>query len=349
MQRDLGISAEAARTRFSDEATAVRTSKAVRAELGGRIAGSWIDTGTGHLVVAVTDSATEKRARRLGARTRRVKHGAAELAAAYRTVSSRIGTGRSGVHRWGVDAQHNRVVVELARTASAPSLKGLPKGIVRIERTDDVPQQQGGAIRGGETWSPYNESPCSIGFAVTGPSGEKGFLTAGHCTNDVDQGAYGSDGSWVGTSNKGGSRSVDSSEGDFGLVTVESSAWSLTSQVSAYQYGAATVTGSAEGMAGQTVCRSGQTTGWRCGTITSVDQSVNYGNVVVDGLSYTNACSDGGDSGGAYVTWTGSKWKAVGLHSGGGVVHCGQTGSPYTMFQPVNEALGKWGLTLVTG
>ncbi len=102
-------------------------------------------------------------------------------------------------------------------------------------------------------------------------------------------------------------------------------------------------------MVGQTVCRSGQTTGWRCGTITGVDQSVDYGNVVVDGLSYTNACSDGGDSGGAYVTWTGSAWKAVGLHSGGGAVHCGQAGSQYTMFQPVNEALNKWGLTLATG
>ncbi|MGH4034943.1 putative Ig domain-containing protein [Actinomycetota bacterium Odt1-20B] len=99
-------------------------------------------------------------------------------------------------------------------------------------------------------------------------------------------------------------------------------------------------------MVGQSVCRSGQTSGSHCGGITKVDQSVDYGNVVIDGLSYTDACSAGGDSGGSYVTASGG--KAVGLHSGGGSNTCGSSGETFTIFQPVDEALQKRQLALAT-
>jgi hypothetical protein len=65
--------------------------------------------------------------------------------------------------------------------------------------------------------------------------------------------------------------------------------------------------------------------------------------VVVDGLTTTTACSEGGDSGGAWLRGT----QAVGLHSGGN-----STCSPNednSIFQPVTEALAKWNLTLLTG
>jgi streptogrisin C len=53
----------------------------------------------------------------------------------------------------------------------------------------------------------------------------------------------------------------------------------------------------------------------------------------------------GGDSGGAWLAGD----KAVGLHSGG-QSSCSPGGADdQSIFQPVNEALRKWGLTLVTG
>lgn len=69
--------------------------------------------------------------------------------------------------------------------------------------------------------------------------------------------------------------------------------------------------------------------------------------VVIDGLSYSSACSAGGDSGGSYVTPAGG--RIVGLHSGGGRATCSSgSGEKYTVFQPVNEALTKFGAQLVT-
>ncbi len=200
---------------------------------------------------------------------------------------------------------------------------------------------------GGEKWVPGTESPCSIGFSVTRSGGTKAFLTAGHCTNDADQAAYGKDGTRVGTSNKNGTGSVNAAEGDFGIVDVDQAGWQTAPAVSGWGKGDVTLTGSAEAVVGTAICRSGQTTGFQCGEVTKVNQSVDYGNVVINGLSYSSACSAGGDSGGSYVTATGG--KAVGLHSGGGSATCSSgSGEKFTIFQPVNEALAKFGASLVT-
>jgi streptogrisin C len=65
---------------------------------------------------------------------------------------------------------------------------------------------------------------------------------------------------------------------------------------------------------------------------------------VVNGLTTTNACSEGGDSGGAWLRGD----KAVGLHSGGNS-SCVSNDPGNSIFQPINEALAKWNLTLLTG
>jgi len=100
----------------------------------------------------------------------------------------------------------------------------------------------------------------------------------------------------------------------------------------------------ADAIVGDTVCHSGNTApNWECGTVTAVNQTIDYVSVVVDGLTTTTACSEGGDSGGAWLRGD----EAVGVHSGGN-----STCSPYqdnSIFQPINEALAKWNLTLLTG
>ncbi|MFD4748740.1 putative Ig domain-containing protein [Streptomyces rubiginosohelvolus] len=352
MQRDFALSSGEVRGRVADEAAASRAATRIRAELGDRVSGLWFDAESGKLNAAVADPADEPRARAAGAIVHSAAHSRAELAEALGRVSESAGAGVAAVRSWGPDVRHNRIEVTVSRTGRTAATSaflaeiGRLGPIVHINHSEQTPRQQADVV-GGEKWTPGSESPCSIGFPVTRNGGGKAFLTAGHCTNDVNQAAYGKDGSRLGTSNRNGTGSVNAREGDMGIVDVDQPAWNLAPTVSGYGAGDITVTGSADALVGTAICRSGQTTSLRCGEVTKTDQSVDYGSVVIDGLSYSSACSAGGDSGGAYVTATGG--KAVGLHSGGGSATCTSgSGEKYTIFQPVKEALTRFGAALVT-
>ncbi|MFB6523453.1 putative Ig domain-containing protein [Streptomyces sp. NPDC056401] len=352
MQRDLHLSPGQARDRIADEAAAGKAATLVRGRVGDRVAGLWFDSSTGRLNAAVTNAADAALVRDAGAVPQQARYGPAELAATARTVTREIGSGIAGVVSWGPDVRNNRIDVTVDRTARNASTDAFVArlaalgGIVHVTESSGSPRQQAD-VTGGDKWVPGSESPCSIGFAATRVTGgAKTFLTAGHCTNDVNQPAYGKDGTRVGTSNKDGQSSVNAREGDMGVVDVDQSGWNLSPYVAGDStHTAIAVTGSADAVVGTAICRSGQTTGMRCGEVTKVNQSVDYGNVVIDGLSYSNACSAGGDSGGAYITATGG--KAVGLHSGGGSATCTSgSGEKFTIFQPVVEALTRFNLAL---
>jgi streptogrisin C len=92
---------------------------------------------------------------------------------------------------------------------------------------------------------------------------------------------------------------------------------------------------------GASVCRSGRTTGWRCGVIQARNVTVNYAQGAVFGLTQSNACAQAGDSGGAWISGN----QAQGVTSGGSG-NCTTGGTMF--FQPVNEILGAYGLSLVT-
>lgn len=353
MQRDLHLSAEEARDRIADEAAAGKTATLIRGRIGDRVAGLWFDSSTGRLNAAVSNAADAALVRDAGAVARQARYSQAELAATARTVTRDIGSGVAGVVSWGTDVRNNRIDVTVDRTARNASTDAFVGrlaalgGIVHVTETSGSPRQQAD-VAGGDKWVPGSESPCSVGFVATRVTGgAKTFLTAGHCTNDVNQPAYGKDGTRLGTSNKDGQSSVNAREGDMGVVDVDQSGWNLSPYVTGdATHTAIAVTGSADAVVGTAICRSGQTTGMRCGEVTKVNQSVDYGNVVIDGLSYSNACSAGGDSGGAYITATGG--KAVGLHSGGGSATCTSgSGEKFTIFQPVVEALSRFNLALV--
>lgn len=359
MRRDLGLTAVQVRTRLAQEADAHRAAAAVRRALSAPPAGMWFDRSSGKLVVAVTGAADAQRVRSVGALPKSVRHSHAVLTGMVRKVNARAGKGVPGVTGWGVDERANGVVVRVDRTKrnartdafekDVRALGGRAKIPVTIERSNQSPRQQGGTIVGGERWMPGNEGICSVGFPVTGPGNFQGFLTAGHCTLTADQAAYGKDGSRMGTSNPGGNHTINGREGDFGLVRVDQPGWTLSSTVAAQGGAPIPVTGSQEGLTGMSICHSGQSSGWHCGEITRADQTVDYGTTVIDGLSYTNACSAPGDSGGSYVTQP-SAPMAVGVHSGGGAATCDSFGGDtVTIFQPVTEALTKWNLTLKTG
>jgi streptogrisin C len=159
-------------------------------------------------------------------------------------------------------------------------------------------------------------------------------LTAGHCTE--------LGGDWTGPDRAliGPTAGADFPGDDFGAVRVaDTAAWTPTNRIE----GLLPVTGAQEAAIGASVCRSGSSTGVRCGIVFSHDATVNYGGGdVVRGLTGTTACAERGDSGGSFVAGA----QAQGMTSGGSG-SCRLAGQTY--FQPVGEALQRYGLTLVTG
>jgi hypothetical protein len=186
-------------------------------------------------------------------------------------------------------------------------------------------------VRGGDAYYP-GSSRCSVGFSVAG-----GFVTAGHC------GGVGTTTRGVNQVAQGTVRGSTFPTRDYGWVQVNSD-WTPTPLVNRYSGSqTVTVTGSQEAPVGASVCRSGSTTGWRCGTILAKNATVNYPQGTVFGLTRTSACAEGGDSGGSFLSGT----QAQGVTSGGSAT-CSGTNS-VTYFQPLLPILSAYGLTLVTG
>ncbi len=329
-----------------------RLAAALPADLTRQLAGQWFDAATGKLAVAVTTESAAAQARGWGAEARIVARGKAELDRTDATVRALVGKGVPGVFGWGIDVRANEVVVDVDRTrktaATESFLSKVPAG-VRVTETASTPHQQSGTIQTGNPWWPGGESNCSVGFPVTDPGGAKHFLTAGHCTNDRDQAAYGASGQQnkIGTSNVGGTHSVNALEGDMGVVAVTEAGWNLSAAVNTWGQPAVTLAGAAEAMVGDRVCHSGNTSHWQCGEVKYTHKSVDYGGgLIIDDLTWTTACSLGGDSGGGWLLGD----KATGLHDGGPSQCVENPGDgDMSIFQPVGEALAKWQLTLVTG
>ncbi|TDP97898.1 proprotein convertase P-domain-containing protein [Labedaea rhizosphaerae] len=323
------------------------------AGLKDQLAGEWFDAKTRRLTVAVTTASAARQAEAAGAVPVVVRHSRQQLEKTTQQVRALVGHGVPGVFGWGTDVRANEVTVSVddARATKATAdfeAKATALG-VRVVHTKSMPHQQSGTISTGNPWWPGGESNCSVGFPVTDASGAKQFLTAGHCTNDVNQPAYGASGQQnrIGTSNVGGSHSVNGSEGDMGVVAATEPGWTLSPSVNTWGQPAVTVSGAEEAMVGDTVCHSGNTSHWQCGEVKYTHRAVDYGGgLVIEDLTWTTACSLGGDSGGGWLLGD----KATGLHDGG-PSQCVDNPSDgdMSLFQPVIEALTKWNLTLVTG
>jgi streptogrisin C len=351
VQRDLGLSAAEAQTRFAQQDRAAATEAALRKSLGAAFGGAYFDAASGSLVVGVTDRAAASEARAAGAKATVVRYSERQLDAVVAKLDA-LGTA-AGVTGWFADLRANRVVVNVNRaeaTAATDAFLAKARGVsdaVRVAEVTASPRVLGKPgkprpdavkyVRGGDAWTTLLWR-CSVGFSATGATGSKHYVTAGHCTRGAGP-ANGYDGSAQGT--LGGS--VFDIRGDYGKVDVTSAEWALAGTVNHYGGGDVAVKGSTEAPVGAAICRSGSTTDWHCGTILAKNQTVIYidGNIVT-GLTHTDACAEPGDSGGSYITGTG---QAQGMTSGGSG-DCKEGGETY--FQPVNEALQAYGLRLVT-
>ncbi|MFC7545868.1 S1 family peptidase [Plantactinospora sp. GCM10030261] len=332
MQRDLGLDEDAARARLSADARAATAERSLRAALGDRFGGAWL-AGGDTVMVAVTDEKAASEVRAAGAEPTLVARGENQLTKLKDTLDANATKASRSITGWHVDVADNAVVVR-ATPAGATAAKefatasGLPADVVRVETAAEAPRPLYD-IRGGDAYhTPVGR--CSVGFAVSG-----GFVTAGHC-GTVGQSTEGSNGVAQGTF-QGSSFPGN----DYAWVATNGS-WTPQPHVNDYAGGVVTVSGSAESAVGSSVCRSGSTTGWHCGTIQSKNETVNYAEGAVSGMTRTSACAEPGDSGGSWLTGN----QAQGVTSGGSG-NCTSGGT--TFFQPVNEILAAYGLSLVTG
>lgn len=337
MQRDLGLSPAAAQQRLAREATAARTERALSSRLGASYAGSYFEAGSGSLTVAVTDPATAADVRAAGATPMVLQRNSSDLDATQDALDVQAEP-RSGVTSSYVDPATNTVVLTVVPGAADEAREqvtesGVDAAAVRVVESAEQPELLA-SYRGGDPYYIDNQYVCSVGFAVRTSTGTPGFVTAGHCgttgssvTNSSNQAS----GTFRGSSFPGN---------DYAWVSTTSNFTGLA-QVNRYDGSAVAVRGSQAAAVGASVCRSGQTTGWNCGTVQAKNQSVYYAEGTVSGLTGTNACAEGGDSGGSWMAGN----QAQGVTSGGSG-DC--TSGGVTYFQPLGEILSAYRLTLLT-
>jgi hypothetical protein len=331
-QRDLGVDAGEVKARVESEQTAAATQRTVEDFVGSSFGGAWFDAASGGLVVGVTDAEKARVVKALGAEPKVVAHAARTLTDTKNKIDQ-AGRAPAAVTGWYVDDRANTVVVTVRRGAVDTEVAKFldtakAAGPVSVVETDRTPGLYAD-IRGGDAYNIDNAARCSIGFAVSG-----GFVSAGHCGSAGDPVTSGgvAMGQFDGSSFPGD---------DFSYVRT-GSGWAPTATVNHYGGADVVVSGSTEAAVGASVCRSGSTTGWHCGTVEAKDQTVNYQQGSVAGLTRTNACAEPGDSGGSWVSGT----EAQGVTSGGSG-DCTSGGETY--FQPVNEILSAYGVSLITG
>jgi streptogrisin C len=338
MQRDLGVNdAQQARARLKKQAWASGVTADLRSETGDAYAGAWLSKDGTTLTVAVTDADAAEEVSAAGATPKLVARSAQELDSAKNALDASAGGADRELPGWYVDVASNRVVV-LANPGEADQARsliddaGVDDDSVTVVTTKSSPKPLAD-IRGGDAYFINiggGTARCSIGFAVVG-----GFVTAGHC------GARG-------TATIGGDQrdqgvvaaSVFPGNADMGFVSVDDGS-NLRPVVNDFAGRELPVAGSTEAPVGAAVCRSGSTTGTFCGRILAKNQTVNYPEGAVTGLTQTDVCAEGGDSGGPWLSGD----QAQGITSGGSG-DCTNGGE--TFFQPVNEILQRNNLTLLT-
>jgi len=307
-------------------ATADRLTRA----LGAQGAGAYLDA-SGRLTVNVLGAGAAAQVRAAGATPRLVARSTASLERVKAALDA-AGTAPAG-SSWGLDLVSNTVLVSVpaGRGAAFVTRARSFGAAVRVQRAPAVRTQ---AFYGGQAIF-HNGSRCSAGFITRSGSGRNYVLTAGHCTN--------LGGTWTTSSGQTiGPVAASSFPGnDFGAIRISNPA-ALDPRGGVLYYGAfRDITGASRVVVGSTACKTGSTTGTTCGTVQAYNVTVRYAEGTVYGLTRTNICTQPGDSGGAMFAGS----QAQGITSGGTIGGCGQGFQSF--FQPADEALSVYGLTLL--
>ncbi|MFD3306954.1 S1 family peptidase [Streptomyces sp. NPDC058694] len=258
--------------------------------------------------------------------------GAAPSAASVSGAASAVESLGIAGTSWAVDEKTGKLRVLADSTVGEADLAAVRRatggfaGALTVERVDGRLRT---LLSGGDAI--YTSSwRCSVGVNVVSGSTYY-FVTAGHCTDGLptwytSSGLTTTVGPTIGTSFPGN---------DFGVVRYSNPAVPHPGTI-----GTVDVNGTATAYVGQSVCRRGATTGVRCGRVTALNATVNYGGGdIVYGLIQTNICAEPGDSGGPLYAGD----KVIGILSGGSG-NCTSGGT--TFYQPIQEVLSAYGLTV---
>jgi hypothetical protein len=340
MKRDLGLDAAEAHVRVARELQATEVIEQLRTAAGNAFGGAWLVDG--ELNVAVTDAALTSDVTAAGAKAVVVDTPVSKLEEAKKAIDSmdlEAALGKreeaaGGIAAYYVDVAANKLVLEAlsSSTTQAADLAkkvGLTEADYEVRTVAKMPTVLA-TIRGGDAYLINRSARCSVGFSVT-----TGFVSAGHC-GTTGAAATTSGGAALGTF------AGSSFPGNDYSYVRGSSGNTFSGRINNYNGGTLPVSGSTASAVGASVCRSGSTTGVFCGTIRSTGATVNYSEGRVTGLTQTNVCAEPGDSGGSFYSGA----QAQGVTSGGSG-DC--TSGGVTYFQPVNEILSAFSLTLVRG
>jgi streptogrisin D len=302
-------------------------------QLGARSAGSYVDR-SGASVVTITDSAAADQVRAAGATPQLVRYGATQLAAVTSTLNR---TAKVPGTAWAVDPTTDQVLVSVDQSVTGTKLAAVTsavRGFGDLARLEHVAGTFSTMIRGGDAIY-GGSSRCSLGFNVRNSAGTYYFLTAGHCGNIAS--------SWYADAAHTvflGTRAGTSFPGnDYAIIQYSTSYTNHPGSVNLYNGTTQDITTAGNAFVGQSVKRSGSTTGVHSGTVTALNQTVNYPQGTVFGLIRTTVCAEPGDSGGSLFASS----TALGLTSGGSG-NCSSGGT--TFFQPVTEALSVYGVSV---
>jgi hypothetical protein len=339
MKRDLGLNAEQATARVRREISATEVIDQLRGSTGDSFAGAWVSDDGNTINIAVTDESLVDEVTAAGATPAIVANSFTKLEDAKVALDNldisqpSALDSETGIAAWYVDVVANKLVLEalsgsIAHATELATQVGLTESEFEVRTVEEIPTTLA-TVQGGDAYLISGTARCSVGFSVT-----TGFVSAGHCGRSGAS-ATTTGGAALGTF----AGSVFPGSADMSFIRTVSGT-TLRGYINGYGRGSLPVSGSTASAVGASICRSGSTTGVYCGTVRSLGVTINYSQGSVTGLTGTNVCAEPGDSGGSFYTGA----QAQGVTSGGSG-NCNSGGTTY--FQPVNEILSTYGLTLV--
>ncbi|MFE6774761.1 S1 family peptidase [Streptomyces sp. NPDC057702] len=349
----LGVSERAAIERLDSQAAQQHTLAGLDKQ---RIAtqGAFFDA-RGTLVVNAPDAGTADRIEDAGLSARVPARGESALDAIKAKLDAQAARQTpTGVAAWSVDLPSDTVVVEVASDRGAGARAFLKQArsygeAVRVVKGTQRLAPQALVYPGSRMT--FNGYLCSVGYGAKDSAGRQYLVTAGHCIEDLPDLYYDDQHFAKGEKTR---FAIGTNSVDMGIARVDSDD-SIATKVGTYgKAGTVAVKGSKRAAAGAALCKSGQTTQWTCGAVKSYNVTVTYTDqnggpdTVVRGLGSSSVCTQGGDSGGAYISGN----QAQGMTSGGPTNQkCdGSVNSPgSSYFQPLDDALSYYGLTLNLG
>ena len=348
LQRDLGLSNQQLAQYEKIDRLAEQQGRQLAKAQGARFAGSWIERkANGDFEYVVATTSLQPQNGPAGVAIRNARHSLTQLEASKVELDRMHARAPAGVYGWDVDVRNNSVRVDVAPGAQKAAIdfvaaSGADASTIRFRNSESQPRPLTTLQGGSEYLSEVDGSfyYCSVGFGVT-KNGQQGFVTAGHCGGAGD-GVYT-------LKNK---RTLNPQMGTFvssffggsgdGAYVSLSNGHNVTATVAGY---AQPVRGSTVAAIGAAVCRSGRTTGLKCGTIQAYNATVSYPEATINGLTQVKVCAEGGDSGGSFISGD----QAQGVLSGGNYNCKGKNANLATSyFQPIGEILQNNGLTLTT-